>query len=206
MDAIIRLFQEDRALLEGRQPIRRNSKPALRVRVLRFFPSSPSQPVQPARYARARDSGRNTVMATRRERRDSLSPGGFRDHRAAAHGPAGGPAKASSKASCSMPMWTGSIATRRAAGAGRAFPCRGQGQRQHAAGAMAERGRPAAPGPGRARSICPDPSVSLHAWRPAASRPARSIRSSASPMRRRPPAPWTGSPACSFRRPRNGTR
>jgi DNA-binding transcriptional LysR family regulator len=31
MDAIIRLFQEDRALLEGRQAVRRNSKPALRV-------------------------------------------------------------------------------------------------------------------------------------------------------------------------------
>jgi DNA-binding transcriptional LysR family regulator len=31
MDAIIRLFHEDRALLEGRQAIRRNSKPALRV-------------------------------------------------------------------------------------------------------------------------------------------------------------------------------
>jgi DNA-binding transcriptional LysR family regulator len=31
MDAIIRLFHEDRALLEGRQPIRRNSKPTLRV-------------------------------------------------------------------------------------------------------------------------------------------------------------------------------
>ena len=31
MDAIIRLFHEDRALLEGRQPIRRNSKPALRA-------------------------------------------------------------------------------------------------------------------------------------------------------------------------------
>ena len=31
MDAIIRLFHEDRALLEGRQAIRRNSKPSLRV-------------------------------------------------------------------------------------------------------------------------------------------------------------------------------
>jgi DNA-binding transcriptional LysR family regulator len=31
MDAIIRLFHEDRALLEGRQAIRRNSKPTLRV-------------------------------------------------------------------------------------------------------------------------------------------------------------------------------
>jgi DNA-binding transcriptional LysR family regulator len=31
MDALIRLFQEDRALLEGRQAIRRNSKPALRA-------------------------------------------------------------------------------------------------------------------------------------------------------------------------------
>jgi hypothetical protein len=35
MDAIIRLFHEDRALLEGRQAIRRNSRPnpgpALRV-------------------------------------------------------------------------------------------------------------------------------------------------------------------------------
>jgi DNA-binding transcriptional LysR family regulator len=31
MDAIIRLFHEDRALLEGRQAVRRNSKPALRV-------------------------------------------------------------------------------------------------------------------------------------------------------------------------------
>ena len=31
MDAIIRLFHEDRALLEGRQPIRRNSRPSLRA-------------------------------------------------------------------------------------------------------------------------------------------------------------------------------
>jgi DNA-binding transcriptional LysR family regulator len=31
MDAIIRLFHEDRALLEGRQGLRRNSKPALRA-------------------------------------------------------------------------------------------------------------------------------------------------------------------------------
>jgi DNA-binding transcriptional LysR family regulator len=31
MDAIIRLFHEDRALLEGRQAIRRNSRPAMRV-------------------------------------------------------------------------------------------------------------------------------------------------------------------------------
>jgi DNA-binding transcriptional LysR family regulator len=31
MDAIIRLFHEDRALLEGRQPVRRSAKPALRV-------------------------------------------------------------------------------------------------------------------------------------------------------------------------------
>jgi hypothetical protein len=31
MDAIIRLFHEDRALLEGRQGFRRNSKPALRA-------------------------------------------------------------------------------------------------------------------------------------------------------------------------------